>query len=131
MFDHERLDVYQRAIEFVVIADKVTEELPYGRGKLADQLSRASISIPLNIAEGAGLFIKREKQHSYRIARGSAMECAAIFDVCRQLKLIQKEKCEQAKEILLRIVSMITKLIQNLESNDRARSGTCLRSRLK
>jgi hypothetical protein len=53
-FDHERLDVYQAAIDFVATANTVVESLPRGRSYLADQLNRAAISIPLNVAEGAG-----------------------------------------------------------------------------
>jgi four helix bundle protein len=116
MFDHERLEVYQVSIDFVVIANDVVENLPRGRGKLSDQLSRASLSIPLNVAEGGGLFMKGEKQRSYRIARGSAMECAAILDVCIRLELAPENICMQAKEMLLRIVSMLTKLIQSFQS---------------
>ena len=115
MFDHERLEVYQVAIDFAVRADEIAEQLPRGRGNLADQLSRASVSIPLNIAEGAGLWANKEKQHAYRIARGSAMECAAILDVCNRLKMSPDDACRDAKDMLLRIVSMLTKLIQSLE----------------
>ena len=53
-FDHERLDVYQAAVDFVVVANGIVEQLPRGRAYLADQLQRAAVSIPLNIAEGAG-----------------------------------------------------------------------------
>ena len=41
-FDHERLDVYQVAIDFVALADEVVEHLPRGRRYLADQLQRAA-----------------------------------------------------------------------------------------
>ena len=51
-FDHEKLDVYGGAIEFVVLANDVAERLPQGRAYLADQLQRAGTSIPLNTAEG-------------------------------------------------------------------------------
>ena len=115
VFDHERLEVYQAAIDFVAPADEIAEQIPRGRGHLVDQLSRASVSIPLNIAEGAGLWANKEKQHAYRIARGSAMECAAILDVCVRLKMAPEDVCRDAKDILLRIVSMLTKLIQSLE----------------
>ena len=54
MFDHERLEVYQASVDFAARADEIAEQLPRGRSNLADQLSRASVSIPLNIAEGAG-----------------------------------------------------------------------------
>jgi len=51
-FEHERLDVYQAAIEFVALAADLVERLPRGRRYLADQLGRAATSIPLNIAPG-------------------------------------------------------------------------------
>src|SRR6185312_2683586 len=54
MLDHEKLDVYQRAIEFVACALRIAERLPRGQAPLADQLRRAAVSIPLNIAEGGG-----------------------------------------------------------------------------
>ena len=48
VMDHEKLDVYQIAIEFVVLADEVIEHLPRGKAYLSDQLQRAASSIPLN-----------------------------------------------------------------------------------
>jgi four helix bundle protein len=86
-FDHERLDVYRVALEFVVLASDVAGRMPKGRAYLADQLQRAATSIALNIAEGAGEFASAEKARFYRIARRSATESAAILDVCRKLNL--------------------------------------------
>ena len=60
-FGHEKLDVYQLAIEFVAKANDIIERLPRGRGYLADQLQRAALSIVLNIAEGAGKFSPADK----------------------------------------------------------------------
>ena len=89
-FDHEKLDVYQAAIDLVILIDNVVEQLPRGRAYLADQLQRAGTSVPLNISEGAGEYSKSEKERFYRMARRSATECAGIFDVCRRLKLIEE-----------------------------------------
>ena len=47
-FEHERLDVYRTAIEFLVLADEVAASLPKGRAYMVDQLRRASTSISLN-----------------------------------------------------------------------------------
>ena len=91
-FDHERLEVYQAAIRFVAHADNVVEQLPRGRGYLADQLQRAATSIPLNIAEGAGEFAPKEKARFYRMGRRSATESAAVLDVCRCLNLLADEQ---------------------------------------
>ena len=109
-FDHEKLDVYQRAIEFVILADGIVENLPRGRAYLADQLHRAATSIPLNIAEGAGEFAPNEKARFYRMAKRSATECAAILDVCSRVELVSPATHNEARGLLLRIVSMLTKL---------------------
>jgi len=109
-FDHEKLDVYQRAVDFVVVADGIVENLPRGRAYLADQLHRAATSIPLNIAEGAGEFASAEKARFYRMAKRSATECAAILDVCKRIDLVTPGTHNEARGLLLRIVSMLTKL---------------------
>jgi four helix bundle protein len=111
-FDHEKLDVYQCAIDYVVLADDIVQRLPRGRAYLGEQLQRASTSIPLNIAEGAGEFSPKEKARFYRIAKRSATECAAIMDVCRRLNLIEPSRFDDGRELLLRIVAMLTKLVR-------------------
>ena len=58
LLDHERLDVYHLALDFVVFANGVIEGLPRGRSHLADQFTRASTSVVLNLAEGAGKLSK-------------------------------------------------------------------------
>jgi four helix bundle protein len=108
--DHEKLNVYQAAIELVVLVDEIVEDLPRGRGYLADQFQRAALSVPLNIAEGAGEFSTAEKSRFYRMAKRSATECAGIFDVCFRLELIENEMHDKGRELLLRIVAMLTKM---------------------
>jgi four helix bundle protein len=111
-FDHERLDVYRAAIEFVAAANSVAEKLPRGRSYLVDQLQRAAASIPLNIAEGAGEYSSKEKARFYRIARRSATECAAILDVCESLELVKPKELANPRELLMRIVAMLVGLVK-------------------
>ena len=122
-FDHEKLDVYQAAIEFVVVANDVVEDFPRGRSHLSDQLQRASTSIALNIAEGAGEFSRSEKARFYRIAKRSATECAAIFDVCFRLSILKESSFRTGRELLLRTVAMLTKL-SHLSGESGTGSGT-------
>jgi len=114
-FDHEKLDVYKVSIDFVVMMDQIIEQFPRGRAYLADQLQRAATSIPLNIAEGAGEYSGAEKNRFYRIAKRSATECAGILDICVRLRLINEEQYIKGRGLLTRLISMLTKLAQNLK----------------
>ena len=112
LMDHEKLTVYQVAMEFIIFADGVTSQLPKGKGYLNDQLQRAALSITLNIAEGAGEYSPDEKIRFYRMARRSSTECAGILEVCLKLQLIEQEQYATGKDLLIRVVSMLTKMTQ-------------------
>jgi four helix bundle protein len=103
----ERLDCYRVALEFNVLAPRL---VPRGRRELRDQLLRASLSVTLNLAEGAGRFSPADKAHFFAIARGSAMECAAVVDVLRSLGLAPVAVCREAHGLLVRIVQMSSRL---------------------
>ena len=96
--DHERLDVYELALQFLVLANGIIEGLPRGRSHLADQFTRASLSIVLNLAEGAGKHSKLDKHRYYLTARGSATESAALLDVCLRLELLDEAGHKTAKK---------------------------------
>ena len=115
-FDHEKLDVYTVALEFLVLADGVVERMPRGRSHVADQLSRASLSIVLNIAEGAGKYSPGDKRRYYLSASGSATECAAILDVCGRLDLVDGSTHRSGKELLDRVVAMLVVLAKKLQN---------------
>ena len=121
-FDHENPDVYQAAIDYVALADTGVEGLPKGRAYLADQIQRAATSISLNIAEGAGEFSRRDKARFYRFALRSATESAALLDVCRRLRLADGSLLAGGRELLLRIVSMLTKMVRR--GGDGSGTGT-------
>jgi len=111
-FDHEKLDVYQRALDFMTAAGAICDALPRGHAYLLDQLKRAALSIVLNIAEGAGKFSGNDKAAFYLRARGSTTECAAILDVGCRLKLLEDRTCTEHKLTLECISQMLTKLIK-------------------
>ena len=119
-FDHERLDVYRLALDFVVYADGLIRRLPRGRAHFADQLGRSALSVVLNIAEGAGKVSAADKRRYYLTARGSATEAAALLDALSRVGLLDDPKRTEGKEMLLRIVSMLVKLARNLETSGTA-----------
>jgi four helix bundle protein len=105
--DPERLDVYRLALEFHAVSSAPRLR---GQAALQSQLDRASTSIVLNIAEGAGRRLPADKARFYGIARGSAMECAAAFDIIRLRGLAPMADCRAARTLLVRIVQMLSKL---------------------
>lgn len=107
---YKELDVYKRSIEYLAIAWQLVSEIPRGHSEITDQLKRASISIPLNIGEGAGRRSATDSGRYYAISRGSAMECSAVLDVLCILNLCDKSKLDKGQELLYRIVSMLTKM---------------------
>jgi four helix bundle protein len=107
---HEKLDVYQCSIEFLALANEVLEHLPNGYAFVSDQLRRAALSIPLNIAEGAGKMTGPDRKRYFTIARGSAMECGAILDSLKVMKKVDEPAFRQGKHLLVRVVSMLTKM---------------------
>jgi four helix bundle protein len=111
MLSFQRLDVYQRSIQFLAIASEVVEALPRGNSERADQLIRAAEAVPRNIAEGAGRWSKVDMSKHYKIARGEAMECAASLDVLKVRRLIEPPCYERGIELLEAIVAMLTKMI--------------------
>jgi len=110
MLAYEKMDVYQCAVEFLALSAKALDEVPKGNAGLAEQLKRAALSIPLNIAESSGKTSSADRKRFCAIARGSAMECSAILDACRVLSLIDDKLVDDGKQLLVRIVSMLTKM---------------------
>src|SRR5258708_10991546 len=90
----ERLDVYRLALEFrqsLGILDSVRNI-----SSQRDQLFRASDSVVLNIAEGAGRIARADKRRHYGYALGSAMECGAalaLLHLCGALRVAAYELC--------------------------------------
>jgi four helix bundle protein len=107
LLDAEKLDVCRVALEFQAL---VSGLVPKGLAGLRDQLERASVSVVLNVAEGAGRRSRADKRRFYSIARGSAMECAAVIDVLRVRYLAPAEACAAGRSLVVRVVQMLSRL---------------------
>ena len=122
-FDHEKLNVYQVALEFNGWVGEVLATVE-AKAATKDQLDRAATSIPLNLAEGNGKFSRRDRARFFDIARGSALEAAASLDVLVSRKVITQARVVPAKEQLVRIVNMLMGLLKGL--GYRFESGTAV-----
>jgi len=107
----EKLDVYQKSIDFADEICELTKDFEKGNYYLADQLNRASLSISANIAEGNGRYHKADKKNFFRIARGSAFECIPVLEICKRKKLITDNINQELKEKVENICKMLSGLI--------------------
>lgn len=113
LFDHEKLNVYAKTLEFVTWATTILERVPKSMAG-HNQLDRASTSMPLNLAEGTGKFTAPDRCRYYDSARGSALECAASLDVLVAKKILRPEEIRNGKEMLRPVVSMLVGLIKSV-----------------
>ena len=110
MLDYEKLDVYRCAVEHLGFVFKAIPRLPQGFAALIDQWRRAATSVPLNIAEAVGKTSAVDRRNRFAIARGEAMECGAILDVVRLLDRIPQSEIDAAKQLIVRVVGMLSRL---------------------
>jgi len=119
LFDHEKLDVYKLELEFISWLTDLFEELREKKTcrltEVLDQLDRASLSQLLNTAEGNGKRISQLRARFFDDARGSTTECAACLDALVAKKACVPKRVEQGKAMLVRIVSMLTKLVDRFD----------------
>jgi four helix bundle protein len=119
-FDHETLDVYQLELQFITwvtpLLANVKQQLTGVRiAEILDQLDRASLSALLNTAEGNGRRQRRTRAKFFDDARGSASECAACLDALAAKGICTAQEIDNSKRLLLRITSILTKLIQRFD----------------
>ena len=101
--------IYQRCMQLIELVQQVLVRMPQGHSDLANQLKRAAASIPLNYAEGCGKRTHRDRQKYFHIARGSAYEVFAIFDVAERFGAVEHSQAEVARDCADHIAGMLTK----------------------
>ncbi|MDO8572053.1 MAG: four helix bundle protein [bacterium] len=115
MFNFEKLNVYKEALLFVDFVYERTKNWPSSeRYILVNQLTRASISIVLNIAEGSGRTSK-DFGHFVATSRSSVYECVAILTIALGRKYITKNEFELGYEYCNKLARMLTALKKSLE----------------
>lgn len=117
-FDHERLEAYQLSRQANREIARLWRGLRGGTGEIVDQLKRASLSVSLNTAEGAGDASLKEKARFYTMAARSARECAAILDHMVDLELARADAVRPAQILLSRTVAILFKLTRSCTPRD-------------
>ena len=114
-FTFEKLNVYQKAVDFVDRICTITSNFPKGYYFLRDQLNRASLSISTNIAEGNGRFTKNDRKNFFVIARGSMQECVPLLELAVRRKFIKPDAHQILCNDLEEIAKMLSGLIKGID----------------
>jgi four helix bundle protein len=113
LFHHEKLTVYQRALEFAAWSQDLIDGVKK-KTSTRDQLERAGDSIALNIAEGNGKFSQKDRARFFQIAHGSALECAACLDLLVARRCCEEDSIVKGKHILQEVVKILFKMLDQL-----------------
>lgn len=121
-FYYKKLEVYQYSKELVTAVYQLLSLFPQEeKFALCDQLRRAVISIPSNIAEGFGRVSTKEKVHFIEIAYGSLMEVSCQLDIAKDLKYLRESDFTtlmQQMEAIARMLSALRfSIIKNGDSS--------------
>ena len=115
-FFYRKLLVYQQALLQVKEVYTLTKKFPaheqYG---LSDQIRRAVISIPSNIAEGMGRSSIKERIHFLEIANGSLTETMCQLEIAQLLEYISNEELTSNEKRLTEISRLLSGLKKSLE----------------
>lgn len=109
---YENTHIYARSMELLRLSRQVLDDLPTGFGFLADQLRRASSSVHQNFAEGYGKGTAKDSRRFFHIARGSANEVAAIFDVAHEFGAMTSSRYAHGKDLCDQLARMLSKFPQ-------------------
>ena len=114
MHEYQKLDAWKRGMALVEAVYRTTKSFPdterYG---LVSQMRRASVSIPSNIAEGAGRRTSKDFARFLTIAAGSCSEVATLIQVSKRLNLMQATAAATLEREAIEIRKMVNGLVRS------------------
>ena len=110
-FFYKKVDAYHLAKEYVIFVYSLLRKFPqYETYALCDQIRRAAVSIPSNIAEGLGRVSVKERIHFMEIAFGSLAEVSCQLDISESLGYISPNELQEAEERAERLSKVMSGL---------------------
>ena len=118
MRPHEKLDVWNRAVDLVVAVYRVTDPFPREeKFGLTSQIRRAAVSVPANIAEGAARTYTKEFLQFLSHAQGSASELETELLIANRLGYFNVKDYDRLRGALDDIGKMLAGLAKRLKSS--------------
>ena len=118
-FFYKNLDAYKVAKEFTTYIYSLLKNYPaYEQYAICDQLRRAAVSVPSNIAEGMGRMAIKERLHFLDISNGSLYEVLCQLDISQTLGYISEEEIKKAEDIATHLSKVMSGLRKYLSEKD-------------
>lgn len=112
--DHKNLDVWKESINLVKLVYKISEEIPKDeKFGLTQQIRRSAVSIPSNIAEGAGRKSDKEYRYFLSIARGSLAELDTQLYIAKEIFAINYKEEYDKIIVVGKLLSGLIKYLSN------------------
>ena len=121
-YSYRKLNVYTYARGLVLETYKLIDKFPQKEMyALSDQLRRAIVSVPSNIAEGLSRSSDKEKSHFLDIAYGSLMEAHCQLEIAADLKYITEEELRNLEKKMDEEATIIAGMRRGLSKGDAKR----------
>lgn len=114
-YNYKDLDAYKESKNLVILVYALLKKFPREEQyALCDQLRRAVISIPSNIAEGSGRTSAKDQAHFFEMAFGSLMEVNCQIDIAHDFGYITNEDVENVEKHVRAIAALLSGLRRKL-----------------
>lgn len=112
---HKDLKIWQRSVALVTRVYAITEKFPKSEmWGLTNQIRRASVSVPSNIAEGSGRRSDKELVQFLHIASGSLAELETQFIIANNLGFIANNEYSEVEQEIHEIIRMVSAMSKNI-----------------
>lgn len=107
-YTYKNLEAYKEAQALVLMVYRLLKKFPKEETyALCDQLRRAVISVPSNLAEGSGRYSTKEQLHFLEIAYGSLLEVECQMDIAHDLEYISTDDLSEANLQIMRVAALL------------------------
>ena len=114
-FSFEKLEVWKRSLNFADAMFELADSLPRSyQFSLGEQLRRAALSIPTNVAEGSGRGSPKEQAYLYGVAKGSVYEVVSLLAMVGKRGCLEREAYRQQYQEADEIAAMLSGLAKSV-----------------